>query len=254
MSDGDLQEDDFEFVESPIVSTNYNLDQKFSNNHFSLKKYQEEDDDLFVSEGIEQLSNVKVNEDQFDELFDHYGVLKDFNQMKRLVFNSGCNQNIRRRVWKFLFKFYSADSSLESRKQTDIKRHYRYHALKRRCEMFLNQTANESLTSLETKPLPVYEGDNKATSSELLHHETDARIYAFSRRSDLEGVTVWYRILEKDIPRVCCDHPVFKNDTANVLEKMKNILRVYAFFHCEVGYVQVSKFLILYIDFFRFSN
>ena len=107
--------------------------------------------------------------------------------------------------------------------------------------MFLNQTANESLTSLETKPLPVYKGASKVTNSELLHHETDARIYAFSRRSDLEGVTVWYRILEKDIPRVCCDHPVFKNDTADVLEKMKNILRVYAFFHCEVGYVQVSK-------------
>ena len=246
MSDEDLQsDDDFEFVEFPIESTNYELNQKFSKNHFSLKKYtdQEEEDDIFISEGIEQLTNVQIDEDMFNDLFDYLGVLKDFNQLKKLVFNFGCNQNIRIKVWKFLFKFYSSDSSSESRKQTDIKRHYRYHALKRRCEMFLSQSTGKSSSSLETQPLPLYKGENTATDSEMLHHDTDARIYAFSRKSDLEGVTDWYKILEKDMPRVCCDHPVFKKDTVNVLKKMKNILQVYAFFHCEVGYVQVSKFL-----------
>jgi len=179
-----------------------------------------------------QLAFTPLSWDQFHGYFNHDGQLVNDDQFRKSIFNGGCADDVRCLAWPFIFGVYQICSTRSEREKVDIENHYRYHALKIRCEMFI--TGWNGQESAETK-IPIYQKGVHDVLT-LKNYENNARIFAFSRRTELDNVFTWHRVLEKDIPRTECSHPKFNND--EMLVKMKNILTVFGFFHPDIGYVQ----------------
>lgn len=243
MEQGDTS---FELIESPKVGIGSSMANSIPPiDEFDLKKYQEEDDYQF-GEDYHQLDFAPVTLEKFESFFDSSGRISKEREFRESIFQGGCDKAIRHKVWPFLFGEYPLSSTASDRKQINVGNHYRYHALRIRCAMFMKGWNGEEDQDAELvdESIPPY-ADDSISESSLQNQESLARIYAFSKRTEIENVFAWHRIIKKDIPRTDCSHPCLQSKSKEVLRKMKVILTVFGFFHPDIGYVQGMNDLLM---------
>lgn len=267
----------FEFVESPFSANKdagkprksplaalANLTfQGFGNQKSPSNNIEEIDEEL---SDIDIPQFIPVTPCEFRLLFDKEGRLIKELELRQSVFHGGCHDKCRREVWTYLFGLYPMLSTQSERESIDIENHYRYHALKSRCDMFIKDSYETNITndteSIENESsssneacdnslsqdilLPKYivkkdDNGNKSNlspdDSTLENYQNMAKIYAWSRRANVEDVVTWYKVIDKDIPRTDYSHPYFDKGE-EVMCQMKSILATFGFFHPNIGYVQ----------------
>lgn len=196
----------------------------------------------------------------FQSYFDVDGRLLNESKFRESVFNGGCEPSCRPEVWRFLFDMYPMQSTLLERQKLRIALHYKYEALKAIAERNIknNIKGNDqnNLPSLDLDlingnlPRPAFscEERNNYEEEQLL-----AKLFAAHQdyKQDKASTQKWVNVLDKDIPRTDKENPYFQIEKN--IAKLRNILKTYAFFHPEVGYVQgmndiLTRFLVVLDD------
>nr|CAB3266827.1 TBC1 domain family member 15-like [Phallusia mammillata] len=201
-----------------------------------------------------------LTKDTLSKYFDIDGRVVQESKLRQSLFHGGCNEEIRRTVWSFIFGLYPMLSTTRERKDLDIENHYKYHALKRRWQSYMGDYNEDNLSDsidLSTLNMQDYMSadlptcDVHTVTQDNLHStfKDMARTYAWKKTMDSAPFS-WYRVIEKDLPRTDLDHAYFKDDSNIHLDRMKNILATFGFFHPNVGYVQgmndiLTRFLIV---------
>lgn len=216
-----LSKDEFEYVDYSNTTTT-NEDNKGSLNIVSNT------DDNDIKDIIEF---DFLTEEKLKTFFDDNGRVVDEFKLRQAVFNGGCSANIRKKVWSFLFGLYPMMSTHRERKEHFYENYFKYQALKEKCFNLLSH--NQFDIVLEESTL------DDISKVQFDYHKTSSEIFAEKQEFDLELVSRWFNVIDKDIPRTDVDHPYFQIEKNNRLKEMRNILITFGFFHPSVGYLQV---------------
>lgn len=182
--------------------------------------------------------------------FDADGRMVRESKLRQSLFHGGCSEEIRRTVWCFVFGLYPMLSTTRERKDFDLENHYKYHALKRRWQSYMGDYDEDSLCeSIDLSSLDM--NDYMSTDLPTCEIHPDTQDYShsalknmaktFAWRQNMDSTPfVWYRVIDKDIPRTDLDYSYFKQSTDVHIKRMRNILATFGFYHPHIGYVQVQ--------------
>jgi len=190
--------------------------------------------------------------DELQSFCDVDGRLIHESKLRESMFYGGCEEKIRRVVWSYIFHLYPMNSTAREQYNMDIENHYKYHALKLRWQIYMNnyngvdvngecpwKPCKSDHDNFMVSDLPPYEKDVVVFLTDEHNAQKNlARTYA-SRMTLDDTPGAWLHVVEKDIPRTDIDHPYFSQDSETQLQKMRNILITFGFFHPRIGYVQV---------------
>eukprot|EP00042_Codosiga_hollandica_P028793 m.153958 g.153958 ORF g.153958 m.153958 type:complete len:410 (+) comp52874_c1_seq2:150-1379(+) len=169
-----------------------------------------------------------LDRSKWESLHDDAGRVVHSTVVRKLVFEGGIEQSLRKEVWRFLLGYHSFTTTTRERAVIESERRIEYLARRQRWKELLEPDDQAHAMSLAT-----LEGDDQFQFMFI-----QATMNAARQDIDEDDARKEIRTIDKDVPRTDRRVDYYSGDNNVHLQWLRNILITYSLFHPQVGYTQ----------------